>query len=105
MTARRPAVHPVVTAADALQAAKAAASRKAERTPHKLTEAEVRMLPGKRVLELGNAGRLQHLGVGTAPVKSATPASAGPKATTGQPTAQPRGTSKQPQRTKRSKRT
>jgi hypothetical protein len=104
MAQRRTAVHPLVTAADAQQAAKAAASRKAERAPHRLTEAEVRLLPGQKVLELGNAGRLRHLGVGTAPVKSATPAAAGPKATTGKPTARARGTSKQPQRTKRSKR-
>ena len=87
MASRRTAVHPLVAAADAQQAAKAAANRQAELAPHKLTEAQVQLLPGRKVLELGNAGHLRHLGVGTAPVKSATPAAAAPKATAGKPTA------------------
>jgi len=67
-------LHPAQAAADARQAAKDAASAKAERTPERLTAAEVRLLPGKTVLTLGNAGKLRHLGVGTAPLKSAAPA-------------------------------
>jgi hypothetical protein len=69
-------VHPAQALANAQQAAKAAAARKAERAPRKLTEAEVQLLPGKKVLELGNAGHLRHLGVGTVPRKSAAPAGA-----------------------------
>ena len=71
MTARRVPVHPAQTAADAREAAKAAASRKAELAPHTLSEAEVLLLPGRKVLELGNAGKLQHVGIGIPPVKSA----------------------------------
>jgi len=70
------AVHPAQAAADARQAAKAAAAAKAERSPGKLTAAEVQVLPGKTVLALGNAGKLKHLGLGTAPLKSAAPAAA-----------------------------
>jgi hypothetical protein len=80
MAARRTAVHPLVAVADAQQAAKAAASRKAERTPRKLTEAEVRLLPGRKVLELGNAGHLAHLGVGVRPAKTPAPAAAAARA-------------------------
>ncbi len=77
--------------AAAQEADRAAAAAKAERTPRKLTEAEVGLLPGRKVLELGNAGHLRHLGVGTAPVKPATPAVATPKGTS---RAAQRGTSK-----------
>ena len=76
--------------AAAQDAAKAAASRKADRAPHKLTEAEVGLLPGRKVLELGNAGHLRHLGVGTKPVEPATPAVVTPKGTSR--TAAQRGT-------------
>jgi hypothetical protein len=67
---RKAAVDPVA----ALKAAKAAAAAKAERSPRSLTAAEVELLPGRRILELGNAGHLRHLGVGTAPLGSAAPA-------------------------------
>jgi hypothetical protein len=46
------------------EVAKAAAAAKAERAPHTLSEAEVLLLPGAKVLELGNAGKLRHLGLG-----------------------------------------
>jgi hypothetical protein len=59
--------------AAALKAAKATAATKAERAPHTLTEAEVGLLPGKKILQLGNSGRLRHLGLGTAPLKPSTP--------------------------------
>ena len=68
MTARRrtpPAANPYA----AEDAAKAAAAAKAERAPHKLTAAEVMLLPGRKVLELGNAGRLRHLDIGTPPAR------------------------------------
>jgi hypothetical protein len=68
VTTRRPTVHPLAS----MDAAKAAAAAKAERAPHTLTEAEVMLLPGKKVLELGNAGKLQHIGLGL-PLKRATP--------------------------------
>jgi hypothetical protein len=71
---RKVPVHPVQAAADAREAAKAAASRKAEVAPDKLTEAEVMLLSGKKVLELGNAGKLRHVGLGVGPLKSAAPA-------------------------------
>jgi hypothetical protein len=74
--------------ATALKAAKAAAVAKADRAPHRLTEAEVGLLPGKKVLELGNAGHLRHLGVGVKPVKPATPAVATPKGTAAQRSSQ-----------------
>jgi hypothetical protein len=81
---RKVPVRPAQAAADAREAAKAAASRKAELTPHLLTEAEVMLLPGKKVLELGNAGKLRHIGLGIPPVRTAAPkktASSSPKAT------------------------
>lgn len=93
MPPRKAPVHPATAAADAMKAAKAAASAKAQRAPHRLTDAEVQLLPGKTVLELGNAGHLKHLGVGTVPLKPATPAGAGPKATRGKSAAK-RGTRK-----------
>jgi hypothetical protein len=71
MPPRRMPVHPAQAAADARQAAKVAASRKAEVAPHELTESEVMLLPGKKVLELGNAGKLRHLGLGLPPHRSA----------------------------------
>ena len=86
-----------VDPATAIDAAKARAARKAETSPHRLTEAEVGLLPGKRVLELGNAGHLRHLGVGVKPVKPATPAVVTPKGTSR--TAAQRGTSKTTGRT------
>jgi hypothetical protein len=46
------------------EAAKAAAAAKADRAPHTLSDAEVMLLPGARVLDLGNAGHLRHLGLG-----------------------------------------
>ena len=55
-------VPPDPGAADA--ARRAAAARKAETTPHLLSDAEVCLLPGRKVLELGNAGHLRHLGIG-----------------------------------------
>jgi hypothetical protein len=79
VTARRSAVHPLA----AMDAAKAAAADKAERAPHTLTEAEVMLLPGKKVLELGNAGKLQHIGLGIPPARKAAPkktANGSPKA-------------------------
>ena len=53
--------------------AKAAASRKAELTPEKLTEEEAMLIPPKLLLELGNQGRLRHLGLGL-PLKPAAAA-------------------------------
>jgi hypothetical protein len=78
MTRRR--TIPVTDPYAAEGAAKAAASRKAERAPHTLTEGDVKLLPGRKVLELGNAGKLQHLGLGL-PVKPA----AAPKTAAGRP--------------------
>ena len=75
MPPRRTAAHP----AAAMDAAKAAASRKAKLTPEKLTEEEAMLIPPKLLLELGNQGRLQHLGLGL-PLEHATPARA-PKIT------------------------
>lgn len=85
MAPRKVPVHPAQAVIDARAAAKAAASRKAELAPHKLTEAEVMLLPGRKVLELGNAGHLQHLGLGLPPVKSAPT----PKNRGGSPTKAP----------------
>lgn len=79
MAPRRAPVHPALALTEAREAAKAAAAEKARRAPHTLTEAEVRLLPRRKVLELGNADHLRHLGVGTEPLKPATPAAA-PKA-------------------------
>lgn len=81
MAVRRTPVHPAAAAEAARKAAKAAAAAKAERAPGKLTAAEAQLLPGKTVLELGNAGKLKHLGVGTALIKPVTPAVATPKGT------------------------
>jgi len=64
MPPRKPAVHPAIAFAEARKAAKAAASEKAARTPHLLTAADLELIPGRLLLELGNAGRLQHLGLG-----------------------------------------
>jgi hypothetical protein len=77
----------------ALDAAKARVAKKAETVPHRLTEAEVRLLPGKRVLELGNAGHLRHLGVGVKPLKPPTPSVITPTTGTDRSAAQ-RGTRK-----------
>jgi hypothetical protein len=46
------------------EARRAAAAAKAERAPHTLTEADVMLLPGAKVLQLGNDGHLRHLGIG-----------------------------------------
>ena len=46
------------------EARRAAAAAKAERAPHTLSEAEVMLLPGAKVLQLGNDGHLVHLGIG-----------------------------------------
>ena len=73
MTARRVPVHPALVAADTREAAKAAAARKARLTPEELTEQEAMLIPPKLLLELGNAGRLRHLGLGL-PLKPSTPA-------------------------------
>jgi hypothetical protein len=83
MAPRKLAVHPVLAAAEARELAKAAAADKARRTPHLLTEPEVMLLPGKMVLELGNQGHLQHLGIGIPTVRTAAPkktANGSPKA-------------------------
>ncbi len=58
----------------AQETAKTAAAAKAERAPRTLTAADVALLPGRKVLELGNQGHLRHLGVGTRPLAPATPA-------------------------------
>lgn len=60
MTRRR--IPPTPGAGD--EAAKAAAAAKAQRAPHTLSAAEVMLLPGAKVLEIGNAGHLRHLGIG-----------------------------------------
>lgn len=73
MASRRVPVHPVQAAADAREAAKIAASRKARLTPEKLTEEEAMLIPPKLLLELGNQGRLRQLGLGL-PLKPSTPA-------------------------------
>lgn len=72
MTARRRTRVPLDPAA-ALEAAKAAAYRKAELTPHLLSEKEAMLLPGRKLLEIGNAGHLQHLGIGVPAKTSAAP--------------------------------
>jgi hypothetical protein len=70
VTARRTtAAHPLA----AMDAARAAASRKARLTPEELTEEEAMLIPPRLLLELGNQGRLQHLGLGL-PLKPSTPA-------------------------------
>ena len=53
----------------AQELAEAAAAAKADRAPHTLTEREAMLLPGKKLLDLGNAGCLRHLGIGAAPRK------------------------------------
>jgi hypothetical protein len=63
MTQRRKI--PVTDPNAAQEAAKAAAAAKAQRAPHTLTEAEAMLLPGRKILELGNAGKLRHLGIGS----------------------------------------
>lgn len=68
-----PRVRMPVDPGQARELAKAAASRKAERTPHRLTESEAMLIPPKQLLELGNAGHLQHLGIGL-PTKKVAPA-------------------------------
>jgi len=73
VTARRVPVHPALVAADTREAAKAAAARKARLTPEELTEQEAMLIPPKLLLELGNQGRLRHLGLGL-PLKPGTPA-------------------------------
>lgn len=70
MAPRKPAVHPLQALADAREAETAAAAEKAKRAPHTLSEAEALLIPGKTLLELGNAGKLTHLGLGL-PVKLA----------------------------------
>lgn len=84
MAPGRTGAHPGQAMADAQKAAKAAAAEKAQRTPHLLTEAEVMLLPGKMVLDLGNGGHLRHLGIGIPTARTAAPkkktASRSPKA-------------------------
>ena len=62
MTQRRRQVRLDPGAAE--EARRAAAAAKAERAPHTLSEAEVMLLPGAKVLQLGNDGHLVHLGIG-----------------------------------------
>ena len=83
MTRRRP-LPPDPGAAG--EAAKAAAAAKADRAPHTLTEREAMLLPGAKLLELGNAGKLQHLGLGVPSPKTATPKRAASRAATAAPT-------------------
>lgn len=80
MPPRKPPVHPALALTEARDAARVAAAEKARRAPDTLTEADVRLLHRRTVLALGNAGLLRHLGVGTEPLKPATPAGA-PKIT------------------------
>lgn len=63
-------VHPAIVLAKAREAAVAAAADKARRAPHTLTEADLDLIPGKLMLELGNAGHLQRFGIGL-PLKPA----------------------------------
>lgn len=56
---------------EAEEAAKAAAAAKAERAPHTLSEREAMLLPGAKLLDLGNNGHLRHLGIGVPPVSTA----------------------------------
>ena len=66
--------------AAAQDAAKAAAAAKAERAPHRLSEREAMLLPGKTLLDLGNQGHLTHLGIGLEPTTQTT--SSAPKGST-----------------------
>jgi hypothetical protein len=70
MSPRKVAVHPAMAAHEAREAATAVANRKAELHPEQLTAEELELIPGRKVLELGNAGKLQHLGLGL-PIKPA----------------------------------
>jgi hypothetical protein len=85
--------------AAAQDAAKAAADRKAERAPRTLTAAEVARLPGRRVLELGNAGHLKHLGVGTKPLPPASPPGASKPAKQATSSVTPKGTAQRTSKT------
>jgi hypothetical protein len=75
---RKVPVHPAMALHKAREAATAAANRKAELHPEQLTAEELELIPGRKVLELGNAGKLQHLGIGL-PFQPATPARTPPK--------------------------
>jgi hypothetical protein len=80
MPPRKVSVHPALAIHEAREAAKAAAAKKAETSPHRLTAAELEFLPGKTVLDLGNRGLLRHLGLGLPikPAPSPLPSASGP---------------------------
>lgn len=77
MTARRTAVHPLA----AMDAAKAAVAAKADRAPETLSADDLKLLRGAKILELGNAGRLRHLGLGL-PLPKSSARAAAPKGRT-----------------------
>lgn len=68
MAARRTPVHPLA----AMDAARAAVAAKADRAPETLTADDLKLLRGPKILELGNSGRLRHLGLGL-PLKLTAP--------------------------------
>lgn len=80
MPPRKVAVHPAIAAHEAREAATAVANRKAELHPEQLTAEELELIPGRKVLELGNAGKLQHLGIGlpAKPTPTTLPNASGP---------------------------
>ena len=61
----------------AMDTAKAAVAAKADRAPETLTAEDLKLLRGAKILELGNAGRLRHLGLGLplprSPARAAAP--------------------------------
>ncbi len=63
MTARRRTRVPL-DPGGARAAAAETANEKARTAPHKLTAEELDLIPGKLLLDLGNAGHLRHLGLG-----------------------------------------
>jgi hypothetical protein len=80
MSARKVAVHPALAAHEAREAATAVANRKAELHPEQLTVEELALIPGRQVLELGNTGKLRHLGIGlpVTPTPKTFPSASGP---------------------------
>jgi hypothetical protein len=73
-------VHPATLLAKARDAARAAAAEKAAKSPHLLTVDDLDLIPGRMVLDLGNAGHLRHLGIGLPPkhAPAILPSASGP---------------------------
>ena len=77
MTRRRPV--PLDLGA-ARSAAADVANEKARNAPHTLTTEELDLIPGRLLLDLGNAGRLVHLGIGLPVPRTAAPKTAAARA-------------------------